>query len=562
MFLFSHTTTTLIRSRIVQAALVAAAAVAIFIAMSDRAEAAETCTGPKCDTVAFVDTHAVFNLYRDLVPSSPIGRFYYGNPGDEPLMGDWNCDGEQTPGMYRRSTGHVYLRNSNTQGVADSQYIFGNPGDIPIVGDFNGNGCDTVSIYRPSEAKFYLSYKLGAPVADVSFHLGAFGDLPIVGDFNGDGVDTVGIFRPSTGLVAISNSRTTGEVHATYYFGGAGDQVIAGDWDGDGDDTIGLYRPSNGVLYLTNEHRGGAASYTMNVGKFHRAVSASGVTGVPSGVVGVPGIDKPPPRTASGQVRVSGRSNVVIENLHITNPSGPCVVVSGSSNVTIRNSTIGPCRDEGVYITDSSNVLVSRTYISEVNKGVLAHRSQSIRVNENVFVHTGRNFVQFDKVNGANSSVSSNRGTNQLGGSNAEDLISLYQSNGTPSSPIRVENNHIKNGGPSRSGTGILLGDAGGSHQIAEGNFLVDTGQVGIGVAGGHTMTVRNNSIYSSRHAWSNVGIYAWDVSAACGSVTITGNQVDWTAAGGYANGFWNGGGCNLNEYANNWRANLGTWIW
>lgn len=562
MFSLSDTVSTLLRSRAVRFALLAIAAVAITILMADRADAAETCTGSDCDTVAFVDTHAVFNLYQDLRPSSLIGRFYYGNPGDEPLMGDWNCDGEQTPGMYRRSTGLVYLRNTNTQGVADSQYIFGNPIDVPIVGDFNGNGCDTVSIYRPSEAKFYLSYKLGAPIADVSFHFGGFGDVPVVGDFDGDGVDTVGIFRPSTGLVAFTNSRTSGTVSDSYYFGGSGDQVLAGDWDGDGDDTIGVYRYSNGTLYLNNHHRSGAASYSLNVGKYRRAVAASGVTTVPSGVVGVPGIEAPPPRQSSGQVRVSGRSNVVIENLHITNPNGACVVISNSSNVTIRNSTIGPCGDEGVYITDSDDVLVSGNYITETNKGVLAHRSESIRVNENVFVYTGRNFVQFDKVNGPSSSVSSNRGTNQLGGSNAEDLISLYQSNGTSSSPIRVENNHLKDGGPSSSGTGILLGDGGGSHQVAEGNILVNPGQVGIGVAGGYDMTIRNNSIYSSRQSWSNVGVYAWDISASCGDVTITGNQVDWTAAGGYSNGFWNGGGCDLSEYSNNWRANLGAWIW
>ena len=562
MHTFAARTSSLIRSRFVQVLLVAIAALAITAIASQRAEAAETCTGTECDTVAFVDQNAIFTLYQDLRPSSLIGRFYYGNPGDEPLMGDWNCDGEQTPGMYRRSTGLVYLRNSNTQGVAHSQYIFGNPSDIPIVGDFNGNGCDTVSIYRPSEAQFYLSYTLGAPIADVSFHFGGFGDVPVIGDFDGDGVDTVGIFRPSTGLIALTNSRTTGRVDRSYYFGGSGDQVLAGDWDGDGVDTVGVYRYSNGTLYLNNEHQSGAASYALNVGRYRRAVAASGVETVPSGVIGVPGFESPPPRPASGQVRVSGRSNVVIENLHITNPNGPCVVVSGSSNITIRNSTIGPCGDQGVYITDSDNVLVSGNYITETNQGVLAHRSDSIRVNENAFAYTGRNFVQFDKVDGPSSSISSNRGANALGGSNAEDLISVYQSNGTASSPIRVENNHLKNGGPSRSGTGILLGDGGGSHQVAEGNVLVDPGQVGIGVAGGYDMTIRNNTIYSSSHYWSNVGIYAWDISASCGSVEIVGNSVDFTAAGGYSNGFWNGGGCDLSEYSNDWRADLGTWIW
>ncbi|HSJ70286.1 MAG TPA: hypothetical protein VLA29_01435, partial [Acidimicrobiia bacterium] len=41
-----------------------------------------------------------------------VSSFFYGNPGDFPIMGDWNCDGVDTPGMYRQSDGFVYLRNS------------------------------------------------------------------------------------------------------------------------------------------------------------------------------------------------------------------------------------------------------------------------------------------------------------------------------------------------------------------------------------------------------------------------------------------------------------------
>ncbi|MDH3308358.1 MAG: hypothetical protein OEO77_12675, partial [Acidimicrobiia bacterium] len=83
-------------------------------------------------------------------------RFYYGNPDDLPFVGDWDCDGTETPGLYRQSDGYVYLRNTNTQGNADIRFFFGNPGDLPLAGDFNADGCDTVSIYRPSEQRFYI----------------------------------------------------------------------------------------------------------------------------------------------------------------------------------------------------------------------------------------------------------------------------------------------------------------------------------------------------------------------------------------------------------------------
>ena len=81
-----------------------------------------------------------------------VTSFYYGNPGDVAFIGDWDCDGIDTPGLFRTSDAFAYLRNSNSQGIADVRFFFGNPSDIPLAGDFNGDGCDTLSIYRPSEA--------------------------------------------------------------------------------------------------------------------------------------------------------------------------------------------------------------------------------------------------------------------------------------------------------------------------------------------------------------------------------------------------------------------------
>ncbi|HEX6147197.1 MAG TPA: hypothetical protein VF083_10500, partial [Acidimicrobiia bacterium] len=91
-----------------------------------------------------------------------VASFFYGNPGDVPFVGDWNCDGIDTPGLYRQTDGFVYLRNSNTQGPADIRFFFGNPGDFPLAGDFDNDGCDTVSIYRQSEARIYIINALGA----------------------------------------------------------------------------------------------------------------------------------------------------------------------------------------------------------------------------------------------------------------------------------------------------------------------------------------------------------------------------------------------------------------
>jgi len=193
-----------------------------------------------------------------------VNQFYYGNPGDFPMMGDWDCSGTDTPGLYRQSDGYVYLRNSNTQGNADIRFFFGNPGDTPIAGDFNGDGCDTVSIYRQSEGRVYIINALGSDdgglgAADYDYFFGNPGDKPFVGDFNGDGVDTVGLHRETTGLVYFRNSNTQGVAEFEFFFGDPGDRLIAGDWSYDGMDTPGLYRPSDRTFYLRYTNTQGTA---------------------------------------------------------------------------------------------------------------------------------------------------------------------------------------------------------------------------------------------------------------------------------------------------------------
>ncbi len=194
-------------------------------------------------------------IWRLADGDSSVSPFYYGNPGDYPIMGDWDCNSIETPGLYRQSDGFVYLRNSNTQGNADIRFYFGNPGDVPIAGDFNGDGCDTVSIYRQTEGRVYVINSLGRDdgglgAADYSFYFGNPGDKPFVGDFDGDGTDTVGLHRESTGLVYFRNSNTQGTAELEFYFGNPGDRLIAGDWNGDGNDSPAVYRPSDRTFYF------------------------------------------------------------------------------------------------------------------------------------------------------------------------------------------------------------------------------------------------------------------------------------------------------------------------
>jgi hypothetical protein len=229
--------------------------------------------GANCDTVLFQNTASNMALWHTVSSPRTESSFYFGNPGDVLFSGDWNCDGVETPGLYRRSDGYVYLRNSNSQGVADIKFFFGNPGDLPLAGDFNRDGCDTVSIYRPSTSQIFVMNRLGSNdgglgAAEYSFYFGNPGDKPFVGDFNGDGIDTVGLHRESSGFLYFRNSNDQGPAHFQFYYGDPGDMLIAGDWNGDGVDTVAVYRPSAQTFYIRNSNSPGNADATLWAGSF------------------------------------------------------------------------------------------------------------------------------------------------------------------------------------------------------------------------------------------------------------------------------------------------------
>ena len=229
----------------------------------------DQCTeGPDCDVVGFQDSGGRFHIWDKVASPHGTNTFFYGIAGDIPFSGDWNCDGVETLGLYRRSNGFVYLRNSNTQGPADISFFYGIPGDLPVAGDFNRDGCDTVSIYRPSESKFYITNQLVQGPAEFSFFFGNPGDKPFIGDFNGDGFDTPGLHRESTGFVYFRNTNTTGVADISFFYGNPGDKMAAGDWDGDGIDTVGVYRPSTGLLYIRNSNTQGVADATLPAGGY------------------------------------------------------------------------------------------------------------------------------------------------------------------------------------------------------------------------------------------------------------------------------------------------------
>jgi hypothetical protein len=262
-------------------------------------DAGPVCDAP-CDHLGYVDPEGVWRLAHEVAWAPSESSFFYGNPADTPFMGDWDCDGVDTPGLYRRSDGYAYLRNSNTQGIADIKFFFGNPSDVPIPGDFDGDGCDTLSIYRPAEQRFYVINRLGAGdaglgFADYSFGFGDPADKPFVGDFDGNGVDEVGLHRESTGRVYFRFSLTTGIADRDFIYGDPGDFLVAADWDGDGADSPAIFRPSDGNWYIRLSNTQGIADHVIGFGLADRGlVPVVGYNGLAAGLGAQSGVETVP----------------------------------------------------------------------------------------------------------------------------------------------------------------------------------------------------------------------------------------------------------------------------
>lgn len=256
--------------------------------------------------------------------------------------------------------------------------------------------------------------------------------------------------------------------------------------------------------------------------------------------------------------KIIAKSGQVIENLRFENMADVGIRVGDASNVIIRNCSFIKTGAEAIEMENASNVTVTNCFFFGVTTGVYALSCQTIKVDNNQFVNVrmrsigGRGqFVQFNGVTGAGNSVSNNKGENFLGESNPEDLISMFNSSGTSSSPIAIRNNIFRGGGPSASGGGIMTGDYGGSYQIAENNVLLNPGQYGMAASAGFNIQILNNKIFAKQQPFTNNPLYVADYApnSSCGNIIVKGNRVNWTDKSGNKNNGWNSGDCSNTTY-------------
>jgi len=166
----------------------------------------------------------------------------FGKAFDEPLLGDWDGDGQLDVGV--RTPRNSKFRLKTPRGIIRVKW--GVPSDIPVSGDWDGNGTTEVGVRRAAEGTFYQRMPDGSasPV-----WLGDADDLPVTGDWDGNGTTDLGVFDQATATFTLRAVGASGlSVLEVVQFGATGDLPVTGDWNGDGVTDLGVWSPATATF--------------------------------------------------------------------------------------------------------------------------------------------------------------------------------------------------------------------------------------------------------------------------------------------------------------------------
>ncbi|HVV53698.1 MAG TPA: right-handed parallel beta-helix repeat-containing protein [Mucilaginibacter sp.] len=234
---------------------------------------------------------------------------------------------------------------------------------------------------------------------------------------------------------------------------------------------------------------------------------------------------------------LKNQSNLTISGDSINGGAGPCISLTNCTNIHITKCKLmngTTVSSTGLNLYGCKNITIDYCFISKVATGVYAQNSSTVVVDNNQFLnmmgpYPRGAYVQFNNVSGGGNRITNNKGENVAGQSNPEDGINLYKSNGLSTDPILVSGNELRGGGPSTTGSGITVGDQGGSYQTITNNTCVNTGNIGMQVAGGTYINMSNNTIYSTATSISHLGLGCGNYSGtASNNITMGGNKIKW----------------------------------
>ncbi len=198
-------------------------------------------------------------------------RFYFGDPGDQPLKADCDGDGTRDFGLFRESVGLWTFREV-------TRFYFGGAGDIPIR-EYDQEGNFIPAVFRPSAG-------LWAQRGGERVYFNPGSAQPVPGDYDGDSSSDPSIYLSSSGLwilkglsrfyygrsddIPLGIVRRDRAVPAVFraenglwalrgesriYFGRLFDLPVDFDYDGNGTGELAIYRGSSGLWAARNGFR-------------------------------------------------------------------------------------------------------------------------------------------------------------------------------------------------------------------------------------------------------------------------------------------------------------------
>jgi predicted outer membrane repeat protein len=187
--------------------------------------------------------------------------------GDTPVIGDFNGDKIDDPGIWRGNTG-VWIVALSPSFTTYAFRSWGASGDTPIVADVDGDGISDIGYWRPSTGVWgFLQSSQGFSYSAPAFLTwGSATDKPVTADYDGDGkADPAVVIPPAGGqsqayriLLSTKNYNASASVTVPAGWPGLGDTPVPADYDGDGKADPGIWRGNSGVWIIPKS----STSYT------------------------------------------------------------------------------------------------------------------------------------------------------------------------------------------------------------------------------------------------------------------------------------------------------------